>query len=285
MIELDPDPDNLTERITQRAVGFIEDHKDDPFFLYVPHPLPHAPLAASPRFVAAAPNALQQKLAKEGKRINYGTRRNLFPQVISEIDWSVGQILDTIKANGLDENTLVIFTTDNGPATGKADPLRGKKGSTFEGGPRVPAVIRWPGKIPAGQSIDEVMTAMDLLPTFAKLAGGEVPSDRVIDGKDIWSVLTQQADSPHETFFVYRDNDLKAVRCGKWKLHMEGNGGAASELYDLESDIGEKRNVLAEYPEVAERLHSHVEAFQKELSENSRSAAFVETPTPLTLAK
>ncbi|EMI18673.1 arylsulfatase A [Rhodopirellula maiorica SM1] len=285
VIEMDPDPDFLTKRFTERAVQFIEKHKDEPFFLYVPHPIPHGPLAASPEFVASAPEPLRQRLVKEGKRINYGTRRKLFPHAISEIDWSVGQILDTLKANGLDENTLVIFTTDNGPAAGKAHPLRGKKGSTYEGGPRVPAVIRWPGKIPAGESIDEILTAMDLLPTFAKLAGGELPSDREIDGKDIWPVLTQKAESPHETFFVYRDNDLKAVRCGKWKLHTEGNGGAASALYDLESDIGEKRNVLAEHPEVAELLRSHMEAFQKELSQNSRSAAFVETPTPLTLAK
>ena len=192
-----------------------------------------------------------------------------------------------MKDNGLDENTVVIFTSDNGPATGKADPLRGRKGSTFEGGMREPTVIRWPGKIPAGVVNDEVMTAMDLLPTFAKLAGAELPADRVIDGKDIWPVLTGKEKSPHEAFFYYRDNELKAVRSGKWKLHLavpqgRGEKGApTSALFDLEADIGEKTNVLADHPEVAERLRSYVKAFEEELAQNSRPAAFVDNPKPL----
>jgi len=291
VVEQDPDADFLTKRFTQRAVQFIEQHKDEPFFLYVPHPLPHGPLHVSPPFLKDAPDAIKAKLAKEGKRVNYGTRTKLFKYAIDEIDWSVGQILDAIKANGLDENTLVIFTSDNGPATGKAHPLRGKKGSTFEGGPRVPAVIRWPGKIPAGRENDELMTAMDLLPTFAGLAGTELPADRVIDGKDIWPVLTGNEPSPHDTFFYYRDNDLKAVRWRKWKLHLalpqanDAKGQPTSALYDLESDIGEKRNVIAEHPEVVARLRAAVEAFEKRLAENSRSAAFVDAPTPLKLAK
>ena len=191
VIEMDPDADYLTKRVTEHAVSFIEANKDMPFFLYVPHPIPHAPLHVSPPFMEGVPDAVKAKLKQE-KRVDYGTRRNLFRQAISEIDWSVGQILDALKENGLDENTVVIFTSDNGPATGKADPLRGRKGSTFEGGMREPTVIRWPGKIPAGVVNDEVMTAMDLLPTFAKLAGAELPADRVIDGKDIWPVLDRQ---------------------------------------------------------------------------------------------
>lgn len=312
VIETDPDPDLLTKRFTERAVRFIEAHSraerdslpeaarragagapgnDEPFFLYVPHPLPHAPLAVSLEFMKDVPKAVRAKLAKEGKRVDYGTRRALFPQVISEIDWSVGQILDALKAHGLDDNTIVLFTTDNGPATGKAHPLRGKKGSTFEGGPRVPAVIRWPGRIPAGQSIDEVMTAMDLLPTFARLAGGKVPADRVIDGKDIWPVLTQQAESPHEAVFVYRDNELKAVRSGKWKLHRSlptakgAKGPPKPALYDLEADIGEKTDVYAQHPEVVARLRAQAEAFEAELAKNNRPAAFVENPKPLSKEK
>lgn len=287
VIEMDPDADYLTQRITEQAIDFIERNKDEPFFLYVPHPIPHGPLHVSPPFMKEVPASIKAELAKEGDGIDYGTRRNLFPQSISEIDWSVGEILDTLKANGLDDNTIVIFTTDNGPAAGKADPLQGKKGSTYEGGLRVPAVIRWPGNIPAGVEIDELMTAMDLLPTFANLAGGEIPSDRVIDGRDIWPVLTQDAKSPHEVFFYYRDNDLKAVRSGKWKLHLTlppvrgEEGEPKSVLYDLKADIGEKNDVLSEHPEVADRLRTYVKAFEKELAQNSRPAAFVENPVPL----
>jgi arylsulfatase A len=286
VVEMDPDADYLTRRITERAVSFIEANRDKPFFLYVPHPIPHGPLHASPPFMAGVPEAIKAKLERE-KGVDYGTRTRLFRPAISEIDWSVGQILDTLKQNGLDESTVVIFTSDNGPATGKATPLRGKKGSTFEGGMREPTVIRWPGRIPAGVVNDELMTAMDLLPTFAKLAGAEVPSDRVIDGKDIWPVLTQNARSPHEVFFYYRDNDLKAVRSGKWKLHLalpQGKGTKGtpkSALYDLEADIGETTNVLAENPEVAERLRAYVSAFKENLAQNSRPAAFVDDPKPL----
>lgn len=283
VVELDPDADYLTKRFTERAVQFIERHRDEPFFLYVPHPIPHAPLHVSPPFMKDVPDSIKAELAKEGDGVDYGTRRQLFPQAISEIDGSVGKILDALKANGLDENTIVIFTTDNGPAAGKAHPLQGRKGSTYEGGPRVPAVIRWPGKIPAGVEIDALMTAMDLLPTFAKLAGAEIPGDRVIDGKDIWPALTQNAESPHQAFFYFRDNELKAVRAGKWKLHVED--GKPTLLYDLESDIGEKENVIIAHPGVVQRLINLIAEFNRDLSQNSRPAGFVEDPEPLTLAE
>lgn len=290
VIEMDPDADYLTKRITERAVAFIEEHKNEPFFLYIPHPIPHRPLHASPPFMKSVPEPLKEKLAleKTNHNIDYTTRDRIYPQAISEIDWSVGQILDALKKCGLDDNTLVLFTSDNGPSVpGKATPLRGKKGSTFEGGMREPTVIRWPGRIPAGTVNDELMTTMDLLPTFAKLAGAEIPSDRVIDGKDIWPVLTGRAKSPHEAFFYFRDNELRAVRSGKWKLHLalppaKGNKGSPrSALFDLEADIGETTNVLAEHPEVARRLRGHVKAFQDDLSQNSRPAAFVDNPKPL----
>ena len=286
VIEMDPDADYLTKRITERAVGFIKASKGKPFFLYVPHPIPHVPLHVSPPFMKGVPDAIQAKLKRE-KSVDYKTRKALLRQAISEIDWSVGQILDALKENGLDENTLVIFTSDNGPAVGKAAPLRGKKGSTFEGGMREPTVIRWPGKIPAGVVNDELMTAMDLLPTFAKLAGAELPADRVIDGKDIWPVLTGREKSPHEAFFYYGGNNLRAVRSGKWKLHLAApkgkgkKGASGSALFDLEADIGEKTNVLKNHPAVAERLREYVSAFQKDLSQNSRPAAFVKNPKPL----
>nr|WP_231617659.1 sulfatase [Novipirellula aureliae] len=285
VIELEPDASYLTQRLTKRAVQFIEANKDKPFFLYLPHPIPHRPLHVSPEFVQDVPEAIKAKLAEEkiSGKIDYKTRDKIYKQAISEIDWSVGRILDSLKAQGIDDNTLVIFTSDNGPKIGKAAPLKGGKGSTFEGGMRMPAVIRWPGKIPAGTVNGEIMTAMDLLPTFANLAGAEIPSDRVIDGKDIWPVLNRTAKSPHEAFFYYSKNDLKAVRSDKWKLHLgsaKGEGSAA--LYNLEIDIGEKINVLADHPAVEKRLLALVADFQTELTQNSRPAGFVENPKSLT---
>jgi arylsulfatase A-like enzyme len=279
VIEMDPDADFLTKRITEHAVDFIERNKDEPFFLYVPHPIPHRPLHVSPPFMKGVPSEITEQLKNEGDSIDYDTRNKLFRQAIAEIDWSVGQILDTLKAQGLDENTLVIFTSDNGPAVGSAGPLKGRKGSTNEGGMRESTVIRWPGKIPAGEPNDELMTTMDLLPTFAKLAGAEVPSDRVIDGKDIWPVLSGGAKTPHEMFFYHRGNDLKAVRSGKWKLHAED--GKPTQLYDLQADIGEKKNVLKDNPTVAERLSKYMADFAKDIAENNRPAAFVKNPKPL----
>ncbi len=173
VIETDPDADYLTRRITERTVSFIGDHKDDPFFIYVPHPIPHNPLHVSPEFLKTVPDSVRALLAKENGSINYRARDLLYPQAISEIDWSVGQIVAALQKHGLQDNTMVLFTTDNGPGPRLASPgpLRGRKGTTFEGGMRVPTVVWWPGKIKAGSKSDELLTAMDLLPTFANLAG------------------------------------------------------------------------------------------------------------------
>ena len=279
VIEIDPNVDFLTKRITEHAVSFIERNKDEPFFLYIPHPIPHKPLHVSPPFMKGVASEITDKLKNEDGTIDYKTRDKLFRQAIDEIDWSVGQILDTLKAQEIDESTLVIFTSDNGPAIGSAGPLKGRKGSTFEGGMRESTVIRWPGKIPAGKTNDELMTTMDLLPTFAKLAAARVPTDRVIDGKDIWPTLTGQASTPHEAFFYHKGNSLNAVRSGKWKLHT--NKGRPTQLYDLESDIGEKSNIIKSNPEVVKRLNGHLKAFAKDIADNRRPAAFVENPKPL----
>ena len=174
----------------------------------------------------------------------------------------------------------MIFSSDNGPAVGKATPLRGKKNRTSEGGMRVPTVIHWPGKIPAGMANDEIMTTMDLLPTFANLAGAEVPSDRVIDGKDIWQVLRGEEKSPHEAFFYHKEKTLEAVRSGKWKLHINKQDNEIT-LYDLEQDIGESKDVSKAHPKVVERLLAHVKSFEKDLELNKRPAAFVDNPQPL----
>jgi arylsulfatase A-like enzyme len=280
VIEMDPDADYLTQRLTDKAVEFIHQHRDEPFFIYLPHPIPHKPLHVSPPYMAKAPSDVVEALKGEGDGIDYRTRDRLFRQAIEEIDDSVGAILDALKQEGIDEQTLVLFTSDNGPAIGKAGPLRGKKGSTFEGGMREATVVRWPGRVEPGQTNDELMTAMDLLPTFAGLAGANVPADRVIDGKDVWPVLAAGAASPHEAFFYHKGNTLAAVRSGKWKLHANPKG-APTQLYDLESDIGEQVNRLREEPEVVARLKGHLDAFAKDIAENSRPAAFVKNPKPL----
>ena len=283
VIELDPDADYLTQRFTERAVQFIDANKDRPFFLYLPHPAPHKPLHVAPPYMKTVPEDVKATLSQETNNIDYQTRNQLLPQVISEIDWSVGQVLDALKRNGIDEHTVVIFTSDNGPAVGKATPLKGRKGQTFEGGMREPTVIRWPGKIPAGTVNDELMTAMDLLPTFAGLAGAPVPSDRVIDGKDVWPVLTANEASPHEAFFYYKVNNLEAVRSGKWKLFMTKTSGrkkATPKLYNLEQDIGESTDVSQANPEVVERLQALMTDFERKLARNSRPAAFVDKPQP-----
>lgn len=283
VIEMDPDADYLTKRFTERAVSFIQKHSEAPFFVYLPHPIPHKPLHVSPPFMEGVDPAIVEVLEQEGDRIDYKTRDKLFRQAIAEIDWSVGRILDTLKEEGVDEHTLVIFFSDNGPAIGTAGPLRGKKGSTYEGGMREPTVIRWPGKIPAGHDNDELMTAMDLLPTFAKLAGAEVPDDRTIDGKDIWPVLIGDAESPHEQFFYHGGEALKAVRSGQWKLHW--NKGKPTQLFDLDKDVGEETNLLKSEPEVVKRLTGYLKDFEKEIAIDHRPAAFVENPKPLSLTE
>jgi arylsulfatase A len=279
VIEMDPDANYLTRRVTDRAVQFIEQHKENPFFLYIPEPIPHKPLYVSPPFMEGVAEDIVNKLKEEKDTVDYVTRDKLFRQAINEIDWSVGQILDTLKKHSLDENTLVIFTSDNGPAVGSAGPLRGRKGSTFEGGMREPTVIRWPGKIANGKVNDELMTTMDLLPTFAKLAGAKLQADRKIDGKDIWPVLTGKAKSPHEAFFYHGGNDLKAVRAGQWKLHVKD--GQPEALYDLDADIGESLNVIKNHPSVVKQLLAHIDAFQNDLAENSRPSGYVEHAVPL----
>lgn len=284
VVEMEPDADFLTKRFTDRAVQFIEKNKDEPFFVYLPHPIPHVPLHVSPPFMEGVADDVVAKLKEEDGTIDYRTRDKLFRQAIAEIDWSVGQILDALKANGIDEKTLVLFTSDNGPpklASVQASPgiLRGHKGSTLEGGMREPTVIRWPGTISAGTDSDEIVTAMDLLPTFAKLAGARIPTGRTIDGKDISAVLRGEAKSPHEKFFYSTGNSLQAVRSGKWKLHWKNR--RPSQLFNLESDIGEKKNLIKSNPEVVKRLVGYMNAFEKDIAENNRPAGFVENPKPL----
>jgi arylsulfatase A-like enzyme len=209
VIETDPDQSLLTKRFTQRAVDFIHRHQDQPFFLYVPHVMPHVPIFASDDFRGRSP---------------YG----LYADVIEEIDWSVGQIVDAVEAAGLSENTLIIFTSDNGPFlsygthAGDARPLREGKLTCFEGGVRVPTLMRWPGRVPAGKVCDQPLMTIDLLPTFAAWVGAELP-EQPIDGKDISDVIFGVADaqSPHESLLFYSGTELHAVRSGPWKMHLD----------------------------------------------------------------
>lgn len=279
VIETEPDMEQMTKRFTQRAVQFIEENKEQPFFLYLPNPMPHTPLYASEEYMNTASPETKSLLSQENNNVNYSAREKLYPQVISEIDWSVGEILDALKANGIDENTMVIFTSDNGPMIGSAKPLKGKKGTTHEGGMREPAIIRWPGAIPPHQVCDEVLTNMDFLPTIAKLAGAEISTTRIIDGKDIWPVLAHQEKSPHEAFFYHKGNQLEAVRSGKWKLRIANK--KALQLYNLDADMGETKNVIEGQDSVVARLMEYIEAFNKDMSQNIRPAAYIENPQPL----
>ena len=270
VIEYPAKQPDLTERYTEEVVKFITAHKDKPFFVYLPHTMPHYPLHISAKF--------------KGKSAG-----GLFGDVIECIDWSVGQILQALKTLGLDGKTLVVYTSDNGPAAGSAGPLRGTKGSTWEGGMREPCLMRWPGEIPAGKVCGELATIMDLLPTVANLAGTKAPTDRVIDGKDIWPLMAGQAGakSPHEAFFYHTSQgQLAAVRRGKWKLHLKppaprrGKKGQPApktpppgpQLFDLSADVGEKTDLADKNPEIVKQLTELLRQFDKELIANSRPA-------------
>ena len=273
-----PDQRMLTTWYTEHAVSFIDRNKDNPFFLYVPHSMPHVPLHVSDKFA--------------GK-----SERGLFGDVIEEIDWSVGQILEALKRNGLEDNTLVIFTADNGPwlsygdHAGSAGPLREGKATTFEGGVREPAIFRWPGRIPAGAVCREPAMTIDVLPTMAKLVGADLPKDLVLDGRDVWPLITNQpgAKSPHEALYFYWNRELQAVRSGKWKLHFPheyraetettraASGGKPGQyrqqrielsLYDLENDVGETKNVAAQHPDVVERLTRLADQARRDLGDS-----------------
>jgi arylsulfatase A len=266
VIEYPANQPELTERYTQEVVKFITANKDKPFFVYLPHTMPHYPLHVSEKF--------------KGK-----SGAGLFGDVITCIDWGVGEILGSLKKLGIDENTLVIYTSDNGPAAGSAGPLRGRKGTTWEGGMREPCVMRWPAKIPPKSTCTELATIMDLLPTLTKLAGGQAPTDRVIDGKDIAPLITAQpnAKSPYEAFYYHTARgELAAVRCGKWKLHIKPSRQrrrknqpkpkpiTGVQLYDLSADINEAKNLAADNPEVVKRLTALLKAFDAEIKANLR---------------
>ena len=268
---------NLTTWYTERAIKFIETNKEKPFFIYLPHSMVHVPLFVSDKF--------------DGK-----SGKGLFGDVVMEVDWSVGQIVETLRRLNLDKNTLVIFTSDNGPwlsygdHAGSAGPLREGKGTSWEGGVREPTLFWWPGRIPADSTCDQLASTIDILPTMAHLIGVPLP-EKKIDGKDIRPLIFGEpnAVSPHEAFAIYYDQRLRAIRDNRWKLvfphqyrtldgRAPGKDGTPANysqrqtplaLYDLTNDIGETTDCSAEHPEIVKRLQDAADAIRAELGEEN----------------
>ena len=274
------DQNQLTTWYAEHAVKFIEQHQDRPFFLYLAHNMPHVPLHVSDKF--------------RGK-----TERGLYGDVIAEIDWSVGQVMDALKRTGVEDKTWVIYTSDNGPwlsygdHAGSAYPLREGKGTCWEGGTREPCIMRWPGKIPAGTESKQMLMTIDLFPTIARLIGADLPR-HTIDGLDAWPIISGKrgAKNPHTAYwFYYAANQLQAVVSGdgRWKLQLPhtyrtlggrpgGHGGTPvpyehrqierAELYDLVNDVGETTDVASRHPDIVKRLQAEAEKARQELGDS-----------------
>lgn len=289
VIEAPVDRNLLTRRYTEEAIGFIESNRDRPFFLYLAHAMPGSTTSpfASERFRGRSANGP-------------------WGDSVEELDWSTGEILAALERLGLDEKTLVLWTSDNGaprrePPQGSNLPLAGWGYTTAEGGMRVPCIARWPGPIKPGAVCPQLATAMDLLPTFARLAGVDPPGDRIIDGKDIWPLMSRgaSAKSPHEAFYYYHMGQLQAVRSGRWKLYLplrrKLEPGRASRrpsparLYDLVADLGETTNVAADRPDVVAHLSALADRAREDLGDldrpgrNQRPAGWEPNPTPRVL--
>lgn len=257
LIESGPDQQFLTKRYTEEAISQIRNRGEQPFFIYLAHNMPHEPLYASPSF--------------KGK-----SKKGLYGDVIMELDWSAGEIIRTLKEEGIYENTIFIFTSDNGPEVGSAKPLRGKKAETWEGGQRVPAIITWPKRIPPGIVSDEFVSTLDLYPTLAKITESKIPDGLTMDGMEISEFLfsPETIKLPERPFYYYaRNGNVEAIRLGKWKLHIEKskgwnediNGAFLVSLYNLEVDISEKENVANEFPEIVKKLKNMIIEFDAQL--------------------
>ena len=283
VIEEKTDMSQLTRRYTDKAIDFMKKNKDAPFFVYLAHNMPHVQLAASEQFKGSC-------------------KAGIYGDVVQELDWNVGRILDFLKEEKLDDNTYIIFTSDNGPwfftrskghqkrfgenwmeHSGSALPLRGGKTTAWEGGLRVPFIVRAPNRVPKGKVNKEIASTLDILPTFAHLAGGKVPNDRIIDGHDITPLIhgEKKAKSPTDTYYYYVRGRLCALRTGKWKLHLErpedGWGQFSTpedaaaittpQLYNLEKDIAESKDVADKYPEVVKQLLATAQKAREDLGD------------------
>lgn len=279
VVEAQPDQSTLTDRYVDRCLRFLLDHREGPFLLYLAHLYVHVPLYVPDRFLASSRNGA------------YGA-------AVAAIDAATGAIVDELERLGIGDRTLVIFTSDNGALSnrrgggGSNGALRGSKGTTWEGGMRVPCVMRWPGRIAPGTVVDTPVTGMDLFPTIAAQAGVALPDDRVIDGCDLGGLLGISPSEPHpdRPFFYARDGAIEAVRIGRWKLHVRKQDRELCELYDLDRDVGERHDVAGEQPEVVSRLMIALDAGRAELGDTAtgtvgagvRPIGRVADPRPLT---
>ena len=277
VIQQQPDQTSLTERYVDESVRFIREHPHQPFFLYLAHMYVHLPIYAPDRFL------------RESQNGRYGA-------AVACIDWAAGVILHELKTHGLEENTIVIFTSDNGSRCrgegGSNGVLRGTKGTTWEGGQRVPCIMRWPGMIPKGTVCRELATAMDLYPTLAELGSADVPQDRIIDGKSILSLMISgdNVKSPHDIFFYYLGNNLEAVRDRTWKFHVRKGDQEIRELYNLKEDPGETKNLYNSYPSIVADLSARMDECRHDMGDeacgikgkNVRAIGSVDSPDTLT---
>jgi arylsulfatase A len=257
LIESGPDQRYLTKRYTEEANRIIKESGDEPFFLYLAQNMPHVPLFVSEKF--------------KGK-----SEKGLYGDVIMELDWSVGEIIKVLKEEGKYENTIFVFTSDNGPQIGSAKPLRGKKAQTWDGGQRVPGIITWPAQIPSGNTCDEMVTTMDLFPTLMGMAKVKAPENLTFDGINILELLKnpQSTNLPDRPLYFYaRNGKPEAVRLGKWKLHITKTNGWNKDidgefpvsLYDLDADVNEQKNVADQYPDIVKKLTSSISEFDEQL--------------------
>ena len=271
-----PDQAALTERYLTDAVQFLRNNRDRPFFLYLAHLYVHLPIYVQTRFV------------RESRNGRYGA-------AVRCIDWSTDVLLRELLDLGLDDNTVVVFTSDNGALTrdggGSNGPLRASKGTTWEGGQRVPCIVRWPGRIPAGQVVHDVANAMDLYPTIANWCGVDVPGDRTLDGRNLGPLLNG-GDGPCERpFFYILGGNIEAVRVGRWKLHVRKWNDERVRLYDLNTDVGERADVVDKHPDVVTRLLDVIETARLELGDDAsdtvgsdvRPVGLVADPVTLTV--
>jgi arylsulfatase A-like enzyme len=260
-IEVMSDQSNLTERYTEEAVRFVREAGDQPFFLYLPYAMPHLPVSTSERF--------------RGR-----SRAGLYGDVIETIDWSAGEILRTLKERRLDNNTLVVFTSDNGPwhdlpprmlqkgvhpwHTGTKGLLRGAKGTTYEGGPRVPCIVRWPGVVEP-RTVMDMASTLDLFPTVTAAAGATMPPDRVYDGYDIGPLLRGSTSAPRNRFYYFLGARLEAIRDGSWKCRLAAKA-SGPELFNVDEDPAEQYNRYTDNREVADRLIGEMRRFDQEVN-------------------
>ncbi len=262
--ELVPEEGYTTDLVTEHGVRFIEANAEDPFCLYLAHECPHYPYQGPDDPAYRTPGDPEPV---RGPREDKG---QAYREMMESMDAGIGRVMDTIRACGIEENTMVFFFSDNGPAgPGSAGPLRGRKGSLWEGGHRVPAVASWPGVIPAGTETDAPCMGMDLFPTMMELAGIDQPDDLELDGSDLMPVLTGDEEWRDRCLF-WRYDDDRAIRCGRWKLVDVGDEHADAELFDLRSDLSESTNLAPDHPDIVADLSSKLAAWEQDVSEGER---------------